>query len=1121
METSDPKVGQGFSLVMQLEEPAKLMQLMLALKDEWDTLRGALAELDYVHYARFLPLWDHGLLLIVTEFDGDMEDYVTDFAAVVGPQFDMILSYMKGRPPPPVATHTAAFRAYVKANTRPRNLALPAYDQPFTAYPDKTVFEIIGGARRKKRFTAPASAFAPRHADFGDVQANVLRGYRAACVCHVMLRFGAAADAQARADSARAFLAALLDGAGEIGVDFDDRFGPDAAKRPRCVNLGFTPAGLAALGLPPETLKHLPLAFREGPEARAERVGDVGGTAPATWSVPPRDGARAAAVDLMVSVWAASDDELDRALLALSALIAEHGLEEVHHELGRALDDRSTIHFGYVDRSGQPHIAGVPTEGAPAKLDPQPSPVGDFLLGRGYVNARGGRYIGALPDALATNATYAALRVIEQDAGAFEKLLDTVADAHSLEDRVRRPPAGAAAQAQARAQLRETVAAKLMGRWRDGTPLVVAPDGPPAAPDVTNAFDYVAPPGPLDDLDGRVCPIGAHARRLHPRGGSVVGVPVGRRVIRRGMPYGPAWTPGETDKPPRGLLGLFFCGDLESQYEFLLAAWANGDIAAPGLRDTRDPFTGGWRATPMRMRLAPHLREIEITVPPLTRTVGSLYLFMPGRRGLQWLRDGMAERAVADEASTGGQAGEPVRAAERAKGGVGKPVPPRRASFDPASPVFRNDPDAAYRADRPHGIVEVGTPDRPYRGYWVLGAGLVEAVLADRERFPKPEGSTDPPDPSQGGAGLQPVLGATRSQRNGLFYLNGDDHRRVRRVVDPLMETMATQADAVAAQVIASLLPALHGRTDFVQGFAQPLPQHVFMQLFDLPRDAALLAAAAQTGDARAASGLADQRVVDQWARSMLAGNDRTAAPGERLAGATASLAMRAYFAAQLALRRVAPGAAPRLLDGLAARTCPVHGAFDGSAGQVHAEEAMNTAAHFALGGYLSTEFLIVNGMHLLLQYKQWERLRERREDASAVRAAIREMLRFAPPFQLADRWVAGEAGATVELGGHLLQAGRRLTLVYASANREGPGADPDRFDIDRYLEMDEPPPGHYGFGGSGDIHYCIGADMAMRVAQATFTALLDAFPAPQLDEVGPGRGDPYFRSRKSLFVNF
>ena len=135
--------------------------------------------------------------------------------------------------------------------------------------------------------------------------------------------------------------------------------------------------------------------------------------------------------------------------------------------------------------------------------------------------------------------------------------------------------------------------------------------------------------------------MGAHVRRLHPRSGLVLGVPFGRRLIRRGMPYGAAYDPRKPTNGERGLVGLFICGDLESQFEFLLRVWANKDLSTRGIRGTKDPFAGARdSATPFQFFADEAAAQpMTVEVPMLARTAGSLYLLVPGMAGLKWLAD--------------------------------------------------------------------------------------------------------------------------------------------------------------------------------------------------------------------------------------------------------------------------------------------------------------------------------------------------------------------------------------------------------------------------------------------------------------------------------------------------
>jgi hypothetical protein len=45
------------------------------------------------------------------------------------------------------------------------------------------------------------------------------------------------------------------------------------------------------------------------------------------------------------------------------------------------------------------------------------------------------------------------------------------------------------------------------------------------------------------------------------------------RIVRRAMPYGPAYDPAHPDSTPRGLIGYFINASLTNQFEFLTKQW--------------------------------------------------------------------------------------------------------------------------------------------------------------------------------------------------------------------------------------------------------------------------------------------------------------------------------------------------------------------------------------------------------------------------------------------------------------------------------------------------------------------------------------------------------------------
>jgi deferrochelatase/peroxidase EfeB len=474
--------------------------------------------------------------------------------------------------------------------------------------------------------------------DLADIQANILRGYRAGHARH----FALSAPTPA---AAGALLAAVTSG-DETACPQVTTAAPWTHKPAYCLNVGLTSAGLSACGVPPAMLAAFPLAFRQGSAARSSLpptsptdvgLGDIGTSAPGRWIL---GGPATGAVHLLISLGTGNAPALEDRSRQLRDQFAADAIVEVFHHDATALPG-GAVHFGYKDGISQPWIDGTPGQ-RPEDLQPT-VPTGDFLLGRDYRNHYRGNFLAAIPPVLGDNGTYSAFRILRQDVEAFETFLALAAEHWKL------PP--------------ELMAAKLLGRWRNGSPLVLTPDAPgPVSEAHINAYDYAptaAHPVFFDDDIGLRCPIGAHMRRLNPRGALVMGQPHSRRIVRRGMPYGPVFDPLHPDHAERGLVGHFICGDIESQFEFIQRFWVNQDLATSGLRGTRDPILGAQPDSGGRfvMRSSDTRDPIILdNLPRLVETRGSLYCFLPGIGGLRYLASLSAKTASA--AKTANAAGE-------------------------------------------------------------------------------------------------------------------------------------------------------------------------------------------------------------------------------------------------------------------------------------------------------------------------------------------------------------------------------------------------------------------------------------------------------------------------------
>ena len=236
----------------------------------------------------------------------------------------------------------------------------------------------------------------------------------------------------------------------------------------------------------------------------------------------------------------------------------------------------SKIHFGYTDGISTPTVRGGPEQYQPDHQ--QPCEPWLFVLGDHAEN-----YMVPEPRDLGVNGSFGVFKKVETDVVGFENFLQS--------NRETIDP--------------ELLAAKICGRWRNGVPLALSPDTDRPAqeipPEQLNDFEYVNADR-SGDPKGIRCPVGAHIRRVNPRGQPIAGqgIPGGsnnaHRIIRRGLPYGPTYDPGQPyDGVDRGMLFYFINANIENQYEFVLRQWVNDSEFAGAVRlnpDSKDPLIG-------------------------------------------------------------------------------------------------------------------------------------------------------------------------------------------------------------------------------------------------------------------------------------------------------------------------------------------------------------------------------------------------------------------------------------------------------------------------------------------------------------------------------------------------
>ncbi|OBZ73081.1 Dye-decolorizing peroxidase msp1 [Grifola frondosa] len=243
--------------------------------------------------------------------------------------------------------------------------------------------------------------------------------------------------------------------------------------------------------------------------------------------------------------------------------------------------NRGHEHFGYKDGVSQPALRGLvkPHKG---QLQADPG-----VVVMGY---KGDPLLKTRP-AWMKDGTYMVIRKLEQDVPYFNKYLqfyspnwrDYVPKDH---DSNKDPLSTKEAE--------ELVGARLVGRWKSGAPLALAPvrDNPTMAADKeqVNNFDYTVQ-GQLNPSD-YYCPFTAHARKTAPRN------------LDPGIPYG--LEIGDPNATTRGLLFVCYQSSIDNGFYRQTAGFAGNDFfphtdLIPKYQG-QDPIIGGppkiYTATP-------------------------------------------------------------------------------------------------------------------------------------------------------------------------------------------------------------------------------------------------------------------------------------------------------------------------------------------------------------------------------------------------------------------------------------------------------------------------------------------------------------------------------------------
>ena len=663
---------------------------------------GFLGPLGTIHFARWVLAPGTRDLLFLSNYGGSWESYLEDFISQAHAGLTGVWSNTLGFPRTANlfqggATDGDLFKWWARRQQIPTGFWYSAYPTLTTANVRRNAQIRVGLAAVVSEDQARAwldlfgSAPAPASLlETTEIQSLVLGGLGFLPEGEwLAVRFSAGRDA------ARAFLRALMP-----SVAF-----ADGRSHKEGVFIGLASSALAALGLPADAFDSFPPAFLDGMAApwRSRVLGDGGKDGPELWEWGGPNGGGAADAMLMLL---ASDAER---LAALSARTRRHLADHNHRLVAEAPFVRQPTKpagdpgyvakrepFGFADGISQPVIRGAykATRGADPIHLVEP---GEFILG--YPDGLGklpptpllaaihdphnrlpvqappaGDGSGGAVDAprdLGRNGSFLAVRQLEQDVAGFHTYCRD--EAARLAGAF---PDGLTPTA-------DYIAAKIVGRWPDGSPLVRYPRWPadasptgahplsrstarenlraapgisaapsaaplgaaqaPARETASHGDSKTAPAFPPDndflfgaeDPDARRCPFGAHIRRANPREsldpGSLdqLAITNRHRIIRVGRSYRPA-----TGRNP-GILFMALSGDLERQFEFVQQTWLRG-ASFSGLAGERDPLTAG--GDEGGLTIPTHAGPVRLRPIPTFVTVrGGAYFFLPGRRTLAFL----------------------------------------------------------------------------------------------------------------------------------------------------------------------------------------------------------------------------------------------------------------------------------------------------------------------------------------------------------------------------------------------------------------------------------------------------------------------------------------------------
>jgi cytochrome P450 len=306
-----------------------------------------------------------------------------------------------------------------------------------------------------------------------------------------------------------------------------------------------------------------------------------------------------------------------------------------------------------------------------------------------------------------------------------------------------------------------------------------------------------------------------------------------------------------------------------------------------------------------------------------------------------------------------------------------------------------------------------------------------------------------------------------------IINVNGEDHRRLRNLVNPALSPRAVDRYRPAMRRFAEeLLAAVppDGRLEFIADFAKPYPSLVIAEVMGAP--------------------LADAPRLHHWSNVIQRQFDPTSLMNEREQIEQAVAEFYEYEDRLIADRRPAPG------DDLISVLIKAEEAGD----RLSDDELRNLVLNILVGGVDTSQSQLAHALRLLAEHPdQWAQLR--RDPRGLAGVAVDETLRCEPITPFTARILIDE----VSYRDVRFPAGSIVLVSAWHAHRAG-GAEPDGFD----LSAERPRERLLTFGAG--IHYCIGANLARAEMQEALAFLAERVRTIELD------GEPEFGTPSGIY---